>query len=375
MLNVPVISSVQYSEFNIKLDTSKPFCLLLIKIDNFDAFCSKYNQEDRSLMKFGISNIAEELLSKYYSSESADMGANTLLVLMNKSDDTPIIDILTEIQENVQNHLELSITIAAGKPQRSVLELADEYQRVVKASEYRMISGHGSIILADDVFFKSATDFTYPDDKEKDLIEALMLGQTDNANIIFKDVIAYSAMFGRSTLDACLLSLLLAINNAILVIERNSSMISIHFSFDEFVDRIRQVEMLDEYYGLFFNLFTSLSLEMEDSRKNRHEKLIEQVISIIEEKYALQNLCLDDISDIVKVSPYYLTKLFKKYKLISISDYIHKVRLEKAKTMIQQEDIPIRLVMERTGFTSRSHFYTLFRKVYGVSPNQFRNIV
>lgn len=364
----------KFAEYDICLDLSRPFCVLLIKIDDYVGFSNKFGQEDRSLMKFAVENITRELLSEKYCTESADMGTNSILILINKTDSLPLSAILEDIKDHVNRYLELSVTVTIGTQQCSASELSDEYQRVVKASDHRMISGYRSTIFADEVEFLSATDFIYPDEKVRELIESLMLGQTDNARIVLRDVLIYSAGFGRSSLDACLLNLILTINNSILTIERNN-MIKTRFNFDEFVDKMRQSETLEQHYDLFFSLFDSLSAEMENSQKGRHEKLIEQVTAIIGEKYASQNLCLDEISDFVRVSPYYLAKLFKKYKMMSINDYIHNVRLEKAREMIQQEDIPISLVMERTGFTSRSHFYNLFKKAYGVSPKQYRTIL
>ncbi|MHB1453874.1 MAG: helix-turn-helix domain-containing protein [Saccharofermentanales bacterium] len=370
----PFALQEKFTEYDICLDLSKPFCVLLIKIDDYVGFSNKFGQEDRSLMKFAAENITRELLSEHYCTESADMGTSSILILINKTDNLPLTAILEDIKDHISRYLELSVTVTIGRQQCSASELSDEYNEVVKASDHRMISGYKSTIFADEVEFLSATDFTYPDEKVRELIESLMLGQTDNAKMLLKDILIYSAGFGRSSLDACLLNLILTINNSILTIERNN-MIKTRFNFDEFVDQMRQSETLEQHYDLFFSLFDSLSAEMENSQKNRHEKLIEQVTSIIWEKYASHNLCLDEISDSVRVSPYYLTKLFKKYKMISISDYIHNVRLEKAREMIQEEDIPISLVMERTGFTSRSHFYNLFKKAYGVSPKQYRTIL
>lgn len=370
----PFTLQEKFEEFDLCLDLAKPFCVILIRIDDYVGFCNMYGQEDRNLMKFAVENITRELLSEYYCTESADMGTSNILILINKTDDMPLIEILESIKDHVIKYLELSVTVTVGKPQCTAAELTDEYLRVVKSSDHRMISGHRSTIFADEVEFFSATDFVYPDEKVRELIESLMLGQTDNAKVVLKDILNYSAGFGRSSLDACMLGLILTINNSILTIERNN-MIKTRFNFDDYVDKMRQSETLGQYCELFYDLFDSLNTEMENSQKGRHEKLIDQVTAIIEENFASQNLCLDEISDAVRVSPYYLTKLFKKYKMVSISDYIHKVRLEKAREMIQEEDIPISLVMERTGFTSRSHFYNLFKKAYGVSPKQYRTIL
>ena len=53
-----------------------------------------------------------------------------------------------------------------------------------------------------------------------------------------------------------------------------------------------------------------------------HQKLCESVTSYIDENYASNTLCLNDIASEANVSPAYLSALFKKKQGVSISDYI-----------------------------------------------------
>lgn len=67
--------------------------------------------------------------------------------------------------------------------------------------------------------------------------------------------------------------------------------------------------------------------------------------------------------------------LFNKMKSITgtgAKEYINKIRIEKAKALMETTDLTIAEVSDRTGFASQSYFSTAFKAYTGLSPRQFR---
>ncbi len=67
--------------------------------------------------------------------------------------------------------------------------------------------------------------------------------------------------------------------------------------------------------------------------------------------------------------------LYSKMKSIigmGTSEYISKIRLERAKNLIENSDLPIIEISEMTGFTSQSYFSTAFKAYTGMSPTQYK---
>ena len=67
-----------------------------------------------------------------------------------------------------------------------------------------------------------------------------------------------------------------------------------------------------------------------------------------------------------------LTNSFKKEHKISISTYISKVRLEKAKEMLQKSRKSIKEISFLCGFSDQNYFSKVFTKHYGCSPSEFK---
>lgn len=70
--------------------------------------------------------------------------------------------------------------------------------------------------------------------------------------------------------------------------------------------------------------------------------------------------------------------LYNKMKSITgagAKEYITKIRIEKAKSLIENTEMNIAEVSDRTGFSSQSYFSTAFKSYTGMSPSQYRNSI
>lgn len=85
------------------------------------------------------------------------------------------------------------------------------------------------------------------------------------------------------------------------------------------------------------------------------------------------NLTLNDISRTLDINPSYLSREFSKhFNNLSFGEYIRKMRIEKAVTLIQSSAYSLTEIAYLTGFSDQSHFTRIFKKVTGKSPSSFR---
>lgn len=98
---------------------------------------------------------------------------------------------------------------------------------------------------------------------------------------------------------------------------------------------------------------------------------IEQVCAYLSENYA-QKLPLGEVATRFYLSPYYLSRLFRRVTGQSIVDYINSRRIEAAQRLLETTDLSISAVAEQTGFATAAHFRRVFREEMGVGPLQYR---
>jgi AraC-like DNA-binding protein/ligand-binding sensor protein len=82
---------------------------------------------------------------------------------------------------------------------------------------------------------------------------------------------------------------------------------------------------------------------------------------------------LEEIAKAMHVSTFYFCKMFKKATGLTFTDYLGRVRVEKAKTLLLNPHLRVSEIAYTVGFQSLTHFNRVFRHLNGESPSQFRD--
>ena len=67
-----------------------------------------------------------------------------------------------------------------------------------------------------------------------------------------------------------------------------------------------------------------------------------------------------------------LTRIFKKHFGCTITQYVNKIKMNYAKDLLGNTDIPISRITEELQFLSDAHFFTFFKKTFGCTPSEYR---
>jgi AraC family transcriptional regulator len=98
---------------------------------------------------------------------------------------------------------------------------------------------------------------------------------------------------------------------------------------------------------------------------------LRRVIDYISDNYE-SDLSLTDLASEAGVSPYHFAREFKKSTGHAPHQYLIKLRVERARALLAESELPIVEVGLRAGFSSQSHFTRLFRRLIGVTPKAYR---
>ncbi|WML34415.1 AraC family transcriptional regulator [Clostridium sp. OS1-26] len=109
-------------------------------------------------------------------------------------------------------------------------------------------------------------------------------------------------------------------------------------------------------------------LEGYDSNNQSCTEIVAQYIK----KHFQENITLENLAQIVHLSPTYLSRVFHQEKGVAIRTYISQQRMEQSKYLLLHSNLPIKKIAEDCGFINISHFYRVFKKYIGKSPADIR---
>ena len=85
-----------------------------------------------------------------------------------------------------------------------------------------------------------------------------------------------------------------------------------------------------------------------------------------------EKIYLEDIADALRISPSYLSRLFRKETGICLQDYVTRIRVERAENLLVFSDYSLSDIAQYVNFPSQSYFGKVFKQQKGLSPKAWR---
>ncbi len=104
---------------------------------------------------------------------------------------------------------------------------------------------------------------------------------------------------------------------------------------------------------------------------NAEPPVITKAKQYIQEHHA-EDLSLGQVAKAVHTSTFYFCKLFKKATGIHFTEFVSRIRTEKAKNLLLNPNLRVSEIAYEVGFQSLTHFNRVFKSIVGQSPTEYR---
>ncbi|MFR8549111.1 MAG: response regulator [Lachnospiraceae bacterium] len=101
---------------------------------------------------------------------------------------------------------------------------------------------------------------------------------------------------------------------------------------------------------------------------------VNRALEYMKENYS-HKVTLTDVADNTYVSQWHLSKLLNRHTGKSFSELLNTIRIEEAKKLLADPALRVGDVAEKVGFLDMAHFSRVFKKVTGISANEYRNTI
>jgi len=136
--------------------------------------------------------------------------------------------------------------------------------------------------------------------------------------------------------------------------------------------RLFDCSTLSKMHGYALQEFRGILDDIRDSTNDSSLNLIRQAKAHIVEHYMEADYRLTDIADTLFVNYSYLSNLFKQETGDTLSNYLLKQRMKRAKELLCDPILTVAEVSQRVGYHNVKTFYSTFKKYYDESPRSYQ---
>jgi len=212
----------------------------------------------------------------------------------------------------------------------------------------------------------------YPDLFQEKIVGSIRAADTDNIDSLID--ILHKENFSNRNIGE---NMILELHNRIMLTLSSNFILS-----DLVQDEITKINEIikepnikeDTYFKQLKSICHYLCKEMQKKKTFTQNKLIQKIVSYINEQYMNSNLGLALIASMFNISEGYVSTIFKGNMGVNFADYVETVRIDSACNLLENSNDTINTISEKVGYNSVQSFRRAFKKVKGISPKELRNM-
>lgn len=369
--------SLEHPDFirKLRITQSGLYCAVF-GISHYQQILARYENSYPFSLESGMLNLAKEILrQKIKQAEVFILHENRYVLLLSnpEKEDTlaweaQVLSLLEDLHITIQNYLNVETFYGLSSVVSRFTQLPTAFGEARYAAELHYFRPENRIIQE-----KRKPDRTLDHPEicglTRSISAAVSLKQYSQALDGLQNLIDWLRRRARENLDVWGVQQFFS-NTAHLILLQDDQVLN------ESVQALPVWEDLDHterYFREFRKRLIQPFPERDGTGKNQRHYLIRAATAYIQENLSRGDISLDEISDHLAISKSYLCRLFQKNMGISVQQYIHTVRIEKAKEYLKDFHLKIYEVAELTGFNSSTHFNIVFKKIMQCTPAEYRN--
>lgn len=204
--------------------------------------------------------------------------------------------------------------------------------------------------------------------EENALTNYLLAGQISTARKFINELIA-TAKEKRNS-GSFIHNLYIRLSNCILNVMRLRNI-----PFDG--RRVDEIDITARFYNLppeELSAEIEKMLDVIEGKLSVNKIKVEDIINDIQQHYT-EDMRLDELADKYHTSPSYLSRVLKQSLGVTFVDYLSRLRVQRAKELLEKTDKSVSEIAELSGFVNPSGFTRVFKAHIGISPSQYRKTI
>lgn len=342
----------------------------------------RIDQCDKWIEEFAYINIFEEIFTNFglhvlSDYNTATMEYNFVFLFEKDEDKTHCMDKVqnacNKIQQVVVQYCNVYMNFGLSDVGEDGYQVSTQYLRAQKACGQCVYLGTNVILKYEDLCFENHRDFTLTTGEKSHFMMTLFQGNFENAEEELKQMFQWSAEdisdIKFEAMDLLINCMRFPYNCAVESdIQNRNWNVSI---LQDGVKKIAECRYAEEIVSCLLKILSIMIKQNIKSTDERNLKLVNSIQTYIKKNYA-NDLSMDDLTNRFHVSRTYISRLLKKYTGQSFLEYLTDVRFEHVERLITDNKNKQYEIAKMVGYKDFGYYIKVFKKRYGITPNEYR---
>lgn len=354
-----------------------PLWPLVFDMDPIEAGNTRFHEQDRPLVQFSLLTIAKEVFTELDSIILQDDEGMTVVILFGShmqetgAWQSQVHQHIQTLLATVKDCLKLTASVGLGPVIDDAFMLPHAYKQSKQALQERIVQGNETIVqFRDPCGFNRSLMFVQ--DMEKELEMAIETGNEAEIIALTEKIIENGFAGGASAVEAkeaifrmvCFLGKVVHSHGWLM----SDALGKDYVRFEQYPSLLTRDQVLEWFRQLSLSICSTISRRKQTGT----QLMLKEIVQFIHEHIHEEELSLYLVADKLYVNYSYLSRIFKKLLGESFSEYVLKLRMEKAKELLATGQL-VYDTAAQVGFRHVNYFSKVFMKYWGVKPSEIKH--
>lgn len=364
------------ASLNLPFEQDDEVSLLLIRME--EGF-SEYGVNSLSLFEYAIGNMAEEIFAEHFHLWTCKDRHDYLIfaVKLRQEKDAdqrqPMLERLSyQLQKNIKTYFKGEISVVISKWGRFPEDVSDIWNQLINTVRKMIAGDHGFYMRAEEAPEKVKIKSLHSLYEPPMFLHLLESGRWTSAEEKVKEIFdELEAHFTDSQEHLREVFYVISSAYSYMAHKNGKSLADVLDEEFEVFKRGTDLRFPVAYRDWALRALHKVKEDNDEEKKESHNSIVVKVQDFIEAHLA-EDVSLQAIAEHVYLHPVYMAKVYKSVTGESVSDYVFRLRMNKAAFMLQSGNEKVYQIASKLGYRSTPYFIKVFRDHFNQTPQEYR---
>ncbi len=333
---------------------------------------------DRSLIRFVIKNITEEILGSLGQCYTLSPGAQAICAVVNlpwmQYDDVEKLrPLFTRLQSTLCEQCSLSLTFGISKVHKGPENLHTAFVQAQQAQEYCLYHTASNYRFFSEIS-TDASYYPYSIELEQQLLSSVKMGSNDMVDELLNQIYSANLPDEGTSLEISRCIFFDLMGTALKLLGSLDVDYKQVFGTEDPFSLLYACKSIPSMQQTVRMLFMRLCDHFNASRTSHTDRLRGNLIAYIDRQYADPNLSLTTVAEAFGITSSYLSHFLKQNANENFVNLLRARRIQQAEVLLSQTNMTLEEIARATGYAGGIVLTRNFKKIHGITPGHYRDM-